>query len=200
MLAIRTQRRIGAIGIVALIISFIWILQLCILSRLTLFDVQCNLALTFIIVWSVTWGSPVKAPTLDELRLSTWKEVMLRQILSGSISGALLGAAFAALYNSILPIYPICYPLVGWTAGYFCLRNFNRAIIFCIPLVFVFTFMSELIMAAQLYVVGRPGVLENLVRVSLIEASLNSLLAPFIFFPMRGRYEFLRFRELSDQR
>ena len=97
------RKRIGAIGICASIVIVVWIIQLAILSQLRLMDVQCNLVLTVIIVWAVSFGSPVEAPTMDELRLSTFKSILIRQLLSGSISGALLGLCFASLYSSVLP-------------------------------------------------------------------------------------------------
>ncbi len=196
----RERARIGAIGLTALIVSVVWMLQMSVLSQIRFNDVQCNLVLTFVIVWGLTFGSPMEAPTLDELRLSTLKSVFLRQLLSGSFTGALLGAAFAALYSSVLPVIPISYPLIGWTAGYFSLGKFNRALIFCIPLVLIFTFLSELITAVQLILLQRPMVLENFVRLVLPEAVLNSLIAPFIFFPMRGWLEFTKLKELEVSR
>lgn len=196
----RTRGRIGALGFCVLIVAIVWMLQMAVLSQIRLDEVQCNLVLTFTIVWGITFGSPLEAPTLDELRLSTLKSVLLRQLLSGSLSGALLGAVFSSLYSSVLPIYPIAYPIVGWTAGYFCLKKFNRALIFCIPLVLIFTFLSEMITAIQLLVLQRPGVIENFVRIVLPEGVLNSLIAPFIFFPMRGWIEFTRLKELEVSR
>lgn len=184
----------------ALIIMIVWIFQLSVLSQIRFNEVQCNLVLTFVIVWGITFGSTMEAPTLDELRLSTLKSVFVRQLLSGSLTGALVGASFAALYSSVLPVIPISYPIIGWTAGYFSLRKFNRALIFCIPLVLIFTFLSELITAVQLVVLQRPQVLESFVRLSLPEAVLNSLIAPFIFFPMRGWLEFTKLKELEVSR
>lgn len=196
----RLKQRVTAIGICSLIVFIVWIMQVAILSQIRLNEVQCNLVLTVTIVWGVTFGSPVEAPTIDELRLSTLKSVFIHQLLSGSISGALIGLCFASLYSSILPIYPIAYPIVGWVSGYFCLKKFNRALIFCIPLVLIFTFLSELITAIQLAVLNRPDFLENFVRVVLPEAALNSLIAPFVFFPMRGWIEFAKFKELQVSR
>lgn len=196
----RLQRRLGAVGVCILIIATVWIVQLAVLSRLSLNHVQCNLALTFTIVWGLTFGSPLPAPSFTEIRLSSLNDVLARQVLSGSPTGALVGAAFAALYASVVPVYPVSLPLVGWTAGYFCLRNFNQALIVCIPLVLLLTFMAELIMAAQLGILGRPGVLENFVRIALTEAALNAIIAPCVFFPMRGWSEFVKYRELTEAR
>ncbi len=191
---VKTRLRIGAIGTAVLIVATAWVLQLAVVSQLLLNGVQCSLPLTLTIVWGVTFGSPLSAPTKDEIRLSNLRTIFLRQLLSGSVSGAMIGACFAALFSSVLPVYPIAYPLVGWVAGYFCLRNFNKALIICIPLVLIFTFLSEAVMALQLLLMGRPGVLDNFLRVVMVEAVLNALIAPFIFLPMRGWAEFARYR------
>jgi rod shape-determining protein MreD len=199
-LSIQARRRIGAIGITMLIVAGAWVMQLAVVSRLFVTGVQCSVPLTLIIVWGITFGSPLLKPSIDELRLSTVKTVLLRQALSGSISGALLGAAFAALYSSVLPIYPLAYPIVGWISGYFCLRNFNKAVVLVIPLVVILTFFAEALTALELFVLGRPLVLENFVEISVTEAVLNALIAPFVFLPMRGWYEFARYRQMMEAR
>jgi rod shape-determining protein MreD len=195
---VRLQKRIYEIGVAAFIICFAWLLQLMILSVLPLKDVLASLPLTFTIVWGSVFGSPLRAPLPDELRLSTLGQVIGRQALSGSLSGALVGAAFGALYSSVLPTYPICYPLIGWIAGYFGLKDFNQATFLCLPLVFMSTVFSESVMALQLHLQGRPEVLQNLASVAFPEAALNALMAPFIFFPMRGWYSFATAHE-SEQ-
>jgi len=199
-LSIRMRRRFVAISMTALIIALAWVLQLAVVSRLFVTGVGCSLPLTIIIVWGITFGSPISKPSIDELRLTTIKTAMLLQALTGSISGALLGAAFAALYSSVLQHYPIAYPLIGWIAGYFCLRNFNKAIVLVIPLVLILTFLGEAINALQLYVLGRPLVFDNFVEIALTEAILNALIAPFVFLPMRGWYEFSRYRQVMEAR
>lgn len=178
-----------------MIIATVWVLQLAVVSQLLLNGVQCSLPLTLTIVWGIVFGSPLQAPSRDEIRLSNLRTVVLRQVLSGSISGALVGACLGALFSSVLPVYPISYPIIGWMAGYFCLRNFNQALILCIPLVLIFTFLSEAMMALQLLIVGRPGVIDNFLRIVMTEAVQNALIAPFIFLPMRGWAEFARYRE-----
>lgn len=182
-----------------LIIGMAWVLQLAVVSRLFVTGVECSLPLTLIIVWGITFGSPIGKPSVDELRTTTIKTAVLRQAMSGSISGALLGAAFAALYSSVT-VYPIAYPLVGWISGYFCLRNFNKAIVLVIPLVLILTFLGEAISAVELYVLGRPLVFDNFVEIALTEAVLNALIAPFVFLPMRGWYEFSRYRQMMEAR
>jgi len=198
--SIRTRRRIAAISTTALIIAMAWVLQLAVVSKLSFNGIMGSLPLTIIIVWGITFGSPLSAPTTDELRLSTLRTVLLRQVLSGSISGALLGAAFAALYSSVLPVYPFAYPLTGWIAGYFCLRNFNKALILCIPLVVILTFLAEAMMTLELYFVGRPNVIEGFLQIAVTESVLNALIAPFVFLPMRGWFEFDRYREMMEAR
>jgi rod shape-determining protein MreD len=200
ILSIKAKRRISAISTGTLIIATAWVLQLAVVSKLSMNGVICSLPLTIIIVWGITFGSPVSAPTTDELRLSTLKDVLLRQALSGSISGALVGAAFAALYSSILPVYPIAYPITGWIAGYFCLRNFNKAVVLCLPLVVILTFMAESITALELICVSRPYAIETFLQVSVTEAVLNALIAPFVLLPMRGWYEFDRYRQMMEAR
>jgi rod shape-determining protein MreD len=190
MMSARRYKRFYEIASTGLIICFAWLLQLTLLSVFSLKDVVASLPLTFTIIWGSIFGSPLKAPRPDELRLSTLGQVIARQALSGSLSGALVGAFFGALYASVLPTYPICYPLIGWITGYFCLQNFNQATFLCLPLVFLSTILSESVMALQLHFLGRPEVLQNLAQVALPEAALNSLIAPFIFFPMRGWYHF----------
>ncbi len=198
--SIRMRRRIGAISMTMLIIAIAWVLQLAVVSRLFVTGVGCSLPLTIIIVWGITFGSPIERPSVDELRLTTIKTAIFRQAMLGSISGALLGAAFAALYSSVLPVYPVAYPLVGWISGYFCLRNFNKAIILVIPLVLILTFLSEAINAVELYALGRPLVFDNFIEISVTEAVLNALIAPFVFLPMRGWYEFARYRQMMEAR
>jgi|AGTN01.2.fsa_nt_gi hypothetical protein len=200
----KTRLRIGAIGSSVMIIATVWVLQLAVVSQLLLNGVQCSLPLTLTIVWGIVFGSPLQAPSRDEIRLSNLRTVVLRQVLSGSISGALVGACLGALFSSVLyagpaeaavSVYPISYPIIGWMAGYFCLRNFNQALILCIPLVLIFTFLSEALMALQLLILGRPGVIDNFLRIVMTEAVQNALIAPFIFLPMRGWAEFARYRE-----
>jgi rod shape-determining protein MreD len=195
LMSVRTRRRIGGIGITGLILCFAWMIQLTVLSALSLKDVLASLPLTFTIIWGSVFGSPLLAPRPNELRTSTLQQVIARQALSGSLSGALVGAFFGALYASVLPAYPICYPLIGWIAGYFCLQNFNQATFLCIPLVFLSSVFAESVMAVQLAIMGRPDVLQHLSQVAFPEAVLNSLMAPFVFFPMRAWYHFSKSRE-----
>ena len=197
ILSIKSRRRSGEILIAALVLFVVWMIQLTILSNFTFSQALCNLPLAITIVWGATFGSPMEKPTADELRLASLPEIVARQLLSGSVSGALVGGFFAALSCSVIPIFPVAYPLIGWISGYFTLKNFNQAAFLCIPLVLLLTFLAEIFMAAQLQIVGRPGIITHFVMVSFPESLLNALIAPVLFFPMRGWYEFSQWRHAS---
>lgn len=190
VLSSTAKRRIGEIGITTGVVFVAWVVQLSVLSKFRFTDVVANLPLAMTIVWGLTFGSPMGKPTADELRVSSVSSIFVRQLLSGSPSGALVGAFFAALFTSVLPLYPVTYPLIGWTAGYFSLRNFNQAAFLCIPLTVVLTFLGEMIMAGQLALSGRADVLPHLVTVIVPEALLNGLISPVLFIPMRGWYQY----------
>jgi len=207
--SMRSRRRLSEIGVAALLVIIVWLIQLALLSKFRFGDVLCNLPLTMIIIWGVTFGSPMAKPTNDELRVSKFSAILVRQLLSGSPSGAIIGAFFAALSASVIPVYPIAYPIIGWIAGYFSLKNFNQAAFLCIPLVLLLTLLGETIMGVQLCLVhgrelisatGRLVVPEELSHLAMFivpESLLNSLIAPVLFIPMRGWYEFFRWRQMS---
>ena len=92
LMSIRTQKRISEIGVTALVVCFAWLIQLTVFTSLTFKDVLASLPLTFTIIWGSVFGSPLKAPPPNELRISTLGQVIARQALSGSLSGALVGA------------------------------------------------------------------------------------------------------------
>lgn len=198
IMSVRLRRRLWEVILTVTIMIIAYLIQLTVLTVITLNDVLASLPLTFTIVWGSAFGSPLKAVTPDELRLMSIGQVITRQALGGSVSGALVGAFFAALYSSVLPIYPIAYPIVGWMAGYFSLKNFNQATLLCIPLVLLATVFAETITALQLACVGRPEVLPQLAAIAFPEAVLNSLMSPFLFFPMRGWYEFAQTQETGQ--
>lgn len=197
ILSIKSRRRLGEIVIAGGILLVAWFIQLALLSKLTFSQVLCNLPLAMTIVWGATFGSPMEKPTPDELRVASVGEVMARQLISGSLSGALVGGFFAALSFSVLPLYPVAYPLIGWISGYFSLKNFNQAAFLCIPLVLLLTFLAEIIMAFQLFLMGRPDVAGHFITISFPEALLNALIAPVLFFPMRGWFEYSQWRRAS---
>lgn len=192
-----SRKRLGEISLAAALVSFCWLVQLAVLSKFSFGQVLCNLPLTFTIVWGVTFGSPLGRPSPDELRVSNLASIVVRQLLSGSPSGALIGALFASFAASVLPVYPLAYPIVGWMGGYFSLKNFNQAAFLIIPLVILFTFWFDFITAIELYFLGRAHVFSHLVTVVFPEALLNALIAPLLFIPMRGWFEFSRWRSLA---
>jgi rod shape-determining protein MreD len=195
ILSSRGRKRLGELTIALVVLWVAWIMQLTILSKLTFSQVLCNLPLALTIVWGATFGSPMEKPTSDELRVASVGAIFVRQLLSGSISGAIVGGFFAALSCSVLPVFPVAYPVIGWISGYFSLKNFNQAAFLCIPLVLLLTFLAEIIMAGQLLLCGRPDVLPHFVTISFPEALLNALIAPVLFFPMRGWFEFTQWRQ-----
>ena len=198
-MSVRVRHRVWEIMLTMIVLSVAWLVQLNVLSKLSFSSVLCNLPLTMTIIWGTVFGSPLPPLPARELAASSISQVFAYQSLKGSISGALIGAAFAALFSTVTPAYMIAYPIIGWIAGYFTLKSFNQATLFCIPLVFAFTVFGETITAIQLLVGGRPDVFERLVQVAPPEAVLNSLVAPFIYFPMRGWYEFARVRDLNQE-
>jgi rod shape-determining protein MreD len=197
LLSMRGRRRAGELIIASVILWVAWLIQLAILSKLTFSGVLCNLPLVMTIVWGASFGSHMEKPTSDELRIASVGAIFVRQLLSGSVSGALVGGFFAALSCSVLPVFPVAYPVIGWISGYFSLKNFNQGAFLCIPLVLLLTFLAEIIMAIQLIVLGRPDVPAHFVTISFPEALLNALIAPVLFFPMRGWFEFSQWRQAS---
>jgi rod shape-determining protein MreD len=199
MFSIRLRTRTWEICLTAGIIFFAWILQSDILTRLSLGRTMCNLPLTFTIVWAAIFGSRAKALNYDSLRVLSLNEVLFRQTLSGSISGAFVGAFFAALYSSVLPIYPVSYPLIGWITGYFSLKKINHAELFAIPLVLFATVFAEFITTCQLMLLGRPYVFEHFMQLALPEAALNALVAPLLYVPISKWYDFKISQEISQE-
>lgn len=188
--SMRARKRFFEIGVAGFVLCFAWLMQLTVLSLLPLQAVVCSLPMVFTVVWGLAFGSPLQFPRLRELTHVRLGQIMTIQALSGSPSGALVGAFFGALYASVLPVYPVCYPLIGWIAGYFCLRHFNQGTFLCIPLVLLLSVLAETIMAAQLAIVHRPDVFAHLTQVAIPEAVANSLIAPFVYYPMRIWYQF----------
>jgi rod shape-determining protein MreD len=186
----RTRRRLSEVVVAIFVVYLAWIIQLALLSQFRFVDICANLPMAMTIVWGLTFGSRMEKATNDELRVSSLSAVFIRQLLSGSPSGLLIGAYFAALAASVMPVYPVCYPLIGWIAGYFSLRNFNQAAFLCIPLTVLLNFLAEMIMALQLNLVGRPDVFSHLMQISFPEAFLSGIIAPVLFIPMRGWFQY----------
>lgn len=199
VLSTRAKRRLGEIAIATIVIFIAWVVQLSILSKFRFTSAVANLPLTMTIVWGLTFGSSMQKPTADELRVSSFSSIFLRQLLSGSPSGFIVGAFFAALSTSVLPLFPVSYPLIGWTAGYFSLRNFNQAAFLCIPLTILLSFLGEMVMSLQLAIAGREDVLSHLVVIGVPEAFLNGLISPVLFIPMRGWYQYAAYYRLAGR-
>jgi rod shape-determining protein MreD len=190
--SMRTRNKLANYTLTALMCLAAMVLQIGVLNNFPVREVYCNLPLTLVIVWGAVFGSPLPPITPDELRMSTTGEIFARQLATGSVTGLLAGAFLAALYGQMLPVFPYYLPFAGWFAGYFCLRNINKENLLCIPLVFVLSLLAETLMAWQLSMMGRSGVFEQLMQIAVPEASLNALIAPFIYFPMRRWFDFSR--------
>ena len=187
--SLHARKQVFEIGIAFTVCWAVVAMQLAVLNRFSVNNVCCNLPLTFIIVWGAVFGSRFRHIAAGELRTANFFVVFLRQAASGSLSGLLVGAVVSALYQSELQFFAICYPLAGWIAGYFCLRNVNKENLLCLPLVLVLTGAAELIMCWQLQLSGHAGAFEELKYFVLPEAFLNAIIAPFIYLPMRAWYD-----------
>lgn len=189
IISMRSQKRVLEIGLSGLVCTSAILLQLLVLNYQSIHGVVCNLPLTLLIVWGLVFGTNLPSLTAMELRRRSMSEIFTRQLSSGSISGLLVGLFFACIYFSLIPVFPICYPIIGWVAGYFCLRGLSQGNLLCIPMVFILTLIAEGMTAWQLMAIGRPGIFDHLSLFILPEALLNSIIAPFIYFPMRRWYD-----------
>lgn len=222
VVSMQARKRATEICLVTLAVSACWLFQVLILNNFSFQNAICNLPLTLTIICGFVFGSSLPPITPDELRTKSVKDVFLHQLAGGSLSGALVGAFAAALYVSVLPVYPLSFPLVGWIAGYFSLRNFSRDTLWCIPVVLLATILAEVVMAWQLWSidqlasmrhagqiigtdnlwqflnVGQTEPFQRLAQIALPEALLNALIAPFIYFPLRGWYDFLSSNQTVD--
>lgn len=190
LFSMRTRRKLGGYALTALVVTSVYIIQTTIMNHFPVQGVYCNLPLTLVIIWGSVFGSPLPPISPDELRVSSVGQIFVRQMMSGSFAGALAGGLVAALYGPIINVFAIEFPLAGWFAGYFCLRNLNKQNLLCMPLVFVITLLAESVMAWQLYLTGRAGTIDHLMQIAMPEAILNTVIAPFIYFPMRRWYDF----------
>lgn len=190
LLSERARKRGRDVALTAFAGTLAWLIQLTVLNNFVFQGVICNLPLIFTACWGSVCGSRLPPILPDDIRTASVAEVFLHQALGGSVSGALLGAFLGALYASVLPVYPLCFPVIGWVTGYFCLRNLNQETLICIPLVLLATVAAESMMAWQLWLLGRPDVFSHLAQIALPEGLLNALIAPFVYFPMRRYYDF----------
>jgi hypothetical protein len=201
IVSMRSKKRFFEVGGAALICVFALLLQMLVLNRLGIHGWICNLPLTITLVWGLVFGSSLPPLTALELRRRSLKDIFLRQLAAGSHSGFLVGWFNAWIYYSIFPrVFPLSFPLLGWASGYFNLRGIGQGNLLCIPLTFVLTIIAEAIISWQL---AAPTIInkvliganlevydvalayEHLKQFILPEALLNSVVAPFIYFPMR---------------
>lgn len=189
LLSVRTKKKAFDVCLAAVICSVTLFAQLTILNYISLQGVTASLPLVVTITWGLVFGSPLAPMTWLQLRKASAGDVFARQIASGSISGGLVGLYFGCLYAAQVPAFPAALPVVGWIAGYFCLRSLSRANLLCIPMVLLLTVLAEGLTAWELSLLGRPGALEHFASIILPEALLNSVIAPFVYFPLRRWYD-----------
>ena len=196
-LSIQFRTRLWQISLAIALVLIIWLIQTDIITRFSLKGLLCNLPLTFTILWGAVFGSRQRGLIAEEIRTFSVSEIALQQAMGGSATGACIGAFFAALYSSALPIYPIAYPLIGWISGYFSLKNVNQPAFLTIPLVLFASVFAEFLTGLQLTLLNRPDTFARFVQIAMPESILNALIAPIIFIPMRTWYEFWTSREVS---
>lgn len=197
MFSITLRTRLWHLCLAAGVIAFVWLLQTNVLTRLTLGGLLCNLPLTVTIIWASVFGSRLPRLTMDDLRTLSLSEIISYQALSGSVSGALVGAFFASLYASVMPVYPFGLPLIGWVSGYFSLKRVKYAAFLSIPLVLLGSVLADSIMALQLSLTGRPEIMTRFIQAVLPEAVMNALIAPWILIPMQRWDEFWASKEVA---
>ena len=78
--SIRVRKRLGEIGFAGLIVAFAWLLQITVLTKLSLDSVLCSLPLAITITWGAVFGSPLRKPSPEELRLQPVDQAIMMQI------------------------------------------------------------------------------------------------------------------------
>ncbi len=214
IVSMRSRKRLMELSISVLICFAAFLIQMLVLNYLGIHGINSNLPLTLVIVWGLVFGSSLPGVTPTELARRSLTQVFFRQLASGSHSGFLIGWFFSWLYYFIMPVYPINFPLIGWASGYFCLRGLGRGNLLSIPVTFILTLFAEAIMSWELILFGAPVsfshpsmmlnnpewikvVFDHLGTIVLPEALLNSVIAPFIYFPMRRWYDLVEGRQSS---
>jgi rod shape-determining protein MreD len=197
ILSMRSRKRAWDLALAGLTVWLAWLLQTNVLNNMSFQETICNLPLALTILWGFVFGSSLPALRPDEVKLASAGEVFFRQLLGGSVSGALLGAFVAALYASSAPIYPFAFPAIGWIAGYFSVPRLNQETLICIPVVLLGTVMAEMLIALQLQILGFSQPFQHLSHIALPEALLNALIAPFIYFPMKSWHDFAQAQEVT---
>ncbi len=196
LLSIKARRHLWEISLAFVVICFIWFLQSDVLTQLYSHNLFCNIPLAFIIIWASVFTSSIEPLSSDDIRVRSMSAIVLYQAISGSLSGAIIGAVFAALYSSVVPVYLISYPIIGWVAGYFPLNKVQHGSFYCIVSVLLGTILAEFITACQLMILGRADVLSCFAQATIPEAVLNALIAPFIFIPLKAWHDFRLEREV----
>lgn len=208
IVSMRTHRRFLEISVSGLICIAAYFMQMFVLNYLDIHGVTCNLPLTLVIVWGLVFGTRLPPLSPVELKRRSLSQVFARQLASGSHSGFLVGLLFSCLFAFIMPVYPASLPIIGWAAGYFCLRGLGQGNLLVIPLTFILTLFAEGIMAWEVALFTGPITLthplsllsrewiewsklvfDHLGTIVLPEGLLNSIIAPFIYFPMRRWYD-----------
>ncbi len=192
VVSMRSKKRMLEIFLSGFICASSFLMQMLVLNNFSIHGSICNLPLTLCIVWGLVFGSRLSPLTALELRKKSMGEVFSRQLASGSHSGFLIGWLLSLIYfMTTVPVYPVAYPIIGWAAGYFCLRSLSQGNLLSIPLTFILTIIAEGLMSWELFALGRGSVFEHLSSFILPEALLNSIIAPFIYFPMRRWYDLM---------
>jgi rod shape-determining protein MreD len=213
IVSLRSKKRLLEISSTALICLTAYFMQMLVLNYLGIHGIISSLPLTVVIVWGLVFGSNLPQLSSTDLRRRSLSEIFTRQLASGSHSGFLVGWLFSMLFWPILPVYPVCFPLIGWLSGYFCLRGISQGNLLSIPLTFILTILAEAIMAWELIMFAGPvdvthplrmlsgdwckTVLDHLAVIMLPEALLNSIIAPFLYFPMRRWYDMVEGQQSS---
>lgn len=201
----RSKKRVLEMSLSILLCVIVFMMQMLVLNYFGIHGSICNLPLTLTIVWGLAFGSSLKNLTAVELRRRSFREIFSRQLAAGSHSGFLIGWLFSWLFAAIMPVYPIYFPIIGWAAGYFCLRSLGQGNLLAIPMTFILTIVAELLMCWELYAIyfvlhyhsAKPdemvaqfhALFDHLNTFILPEALLNSIIAPFLYFPMRRWYD-----------
>ncbi len=189
MLSMQIRKEVIAVSLTAAACFLVWFVQLLLLNKVTLWGAAGNLPLTLTIIWGLVFGSRVPEVSPAELRSKSTFNIFIHQSLRGSISGALVGAFCGTLYACLEPVFPLCFPLLGWIAGYFYLGKTSKETLLCIPFTLLGTILAETIMAWQLMLTNNAYTMERLFAIALPEATLNALFAPLLYLPLRHLHD-----------
>ena len=190
ILSISSKQKLFLIFLVISFSFFAWVIQIIFIGKLRLAHVCANLPLTIIIVTGLVANFNYPKENPNEIKRISLGQVVKNQFKNGSISGLFLGLFLASIEKSLTGVLPIAYPLVGFLAGYFSLGNFSLPVFLIIPLVFMFSVLAQAIFSLELFFLHVNGVFNHLINFAMIEASINALIAPFVYFPINAIYEY----------